>query len=50
LRADLFLASDGPRVHAERPTLFLGSRGALNFTLRVQPRRAPTTRATGAAC
>lgn len=38
LRADLFLASDGPRVHAERPTLFLGSRGALNFSLKVQPR------------
>lgn len=38
LRADLFLASDGPRVHAERPTLFLGSRGAINFSLQVQPR------------
>ncbi len=38
LRADLFLASDGPRVHAERPTLFLGSRGALNFSLKVRPR------------
>jgi hypothetical protein len=38
LRADLCLASDGPRVHAERPTLFLGSRGALNFSLKVQPR------------
>lgn len=35
LRADLFLASDGPRVHAERPTLFLGSRGAINFSLHV---------------
>ncbi|HSV71332.1 MAG TPA: M20 family metallopeptidase [Methylibium sp.] len=35
LRADLFLASDGPRVQAERPTLFLGSRGALNFELRL---------------
>lgn len=38
LRADLFLASDGPRLHAERPTLFLGSRGTLNFELRLQCR------------
>ncbi len=35
LRADLFLASDGPRVAAGRPTLFLGSRGGLNFDLRI---------------
>jgi acetylornithine deacetylase/succinyl-diaminopimelate desuccinylase-like protein len=35
LQADLFLASDGPRVTAERPTLFLGSRGGVNFDLRV---------------
>ncbi|MBC7392866.1 MAG: peptidase dimerization domain-containing protein, partial [Variovorax sp.] len=35
LRADLFLASDGPRVAAARPTLFLGSRGGLNFDLRI---------------
>ena len=35
LRSDLFLASDGPRVAAGRPTLFLGSRGGLNFDLRV---------------
>src|SRR5699024_5129543 len=33
LSADLFLASDGPRIAAEVPTLFLGSRGALNFRL-----------------
>ena len=38
LRAQLFLASDGPRVNAARPTLFLGSRGAVNFSLRVQSR------------
>jgi len=38
LQADLFLASDGPRLHADRPTLFLGSRGALNFELRLQCR------------
>ncbi|ACA17383.1 peptidase M20 [Methylobacterium sp. 4-46] len=38
LRADLLLASDGPRVSAERPTLFLGSRGAFNFELTVDLR------------
>lgn len=38
LRADLFLASDGPRVSAKRPTLFLGSRGAVNFSLRLRCR------------
>lgn len=38
LRADVFLASDGPRVNASRPTLFLGSRGAINFTLRLKER------------
>ncbi|MFT4266018.1 MAG: M20 family metallopeptidase [Xenophilus sp.] len=38
LAADLFIASDGPRVRAQRPTLFLGSRGAVNFTLRLAAR------------
>lgn len=38
LAADLFLASDGPRVRADRPTLFLGSRGAINFTLSLARR------------
>lgn len=38
LDADLFLASDGPRIAAEYPTLFLGSRGALNFKLIVHDR------------
>jgi acetylornithine deacetylase/succinyl-diaminopimelate desuccinylase-like protein len=31
--ADLLLASDGPRVKPERPTMTLGCRGALNFQL-----------------
>ncbi|MGA5358485.1 M20 family metallopeptidase [Streptomyces purpurascens] len=35
LAADLLIASDGPRLAAGRPTLFLGSRGAANFRLRV---------------
>lgn len=33
LAADVFIASDGPRLAAARPTLFLGSRGAFNFEL-----------------
>ncbi|MBX9445980.1 M20 family metallopeptidase [Dickeya chrysanthemi] len=35
LAADLFIASDGPRVSADRPTLFLGSRGVFNFGLQL---------------
>jgi acetylornithine deacetylase/succinyl-diaminopimelate desuccinylase-like protein len=35
LAADLLIASDGPRVSAGQPTVFLGSRGAAGFTLRV---------------
>ncbi|WP_068713170.1 M20 family metallopeptidase [Vibrio tritonius] len=38
LAADLFIASDGPRVGADYPTLFLGSRGSLNFDLTVKAR------------
>lgn len=38
LAADLFIASDGPRVVAERPTLFLGSRGVFNVELQVKLR------------
>jgi len=33
LAADVFIASDGPRLRSDVPTLFLGSRGAFNFTL-----------------
>ena len=35
LAADVLIASDGPRLRADRPTLFLGSRGAFNFDLTV---------------
>ncbi|HEX5402215.1 MAG TPA: M20 family metallopeptidase [Pseudonocardiaceae bacterium] len=35
LAADVLIASDGPRVAADRPTVFLGSRGVAGFTLRV---------------
>ncbi len=31
--ADVLIASDGPRVRPERPTMTLGCRGALNFDL-----------------
>ncbi|SBW06390.1 conserved hypothetical protein [uncultured Alphaproteobacteria bacterium] len=33
LKADVLIASDGPRMSAARPTVFLGSRGAFNFDL-----------------
>jgi acetylornithine deacetylase/succinyl-diaminopimelate desuccinylase-like protein len=39
LAADLLIASDGPRVAAGRPTVFLGSRGSAGFTLRVHLRQ-----------
>jgi len=38
LAADVFIASDGPRLAAATPTLFLGSRGAFNFDLTVSLR------------
>ncbi|MGN6319247.1 M20 family metallopeptidase [Trinickia sp.] len=38
LASDVFIASDGPRVNAERPTVFLGSRGGVNFDLTVDLR------------
>jgi acetylornithine deacetylase/succinyl-diaminopimelate desuccinylase-like protein len=37
--ADLLIASDGPRLRAERPTIFLGSRGAINFDLSIEARK-----------
>jgi len=38
LAADVLIGSDGPRLSAERPTVFLGSRGAMNFELTVDLR------------
>ena len=32
-RADVFIASDGPRVRPDRPTVSLGARGGMNFDL-----------------
>lgn len=38
LSADVLIASDGPRLSAERPTVFLGSRGGLTFDLTIEAR------------
>jgi len=38
LAADVLIASDGPRLAPERPTIFLGARGAMNFNLVVDLR------------
>lgn len=40
LSADVFVASDGPRVSVSCPTLFLGSRGNFNFSLKITARDA----------
>ena len=36
LAADVFIASDGPRLSADRPTIFLGCRGGLEIHLDVE--------------
>jgi acetylornithine deacetylase/succinyl-diaminopimelate desuccinylase-like protein len=38
LKADLLLASDGPRLTADRPTVFLGCRGGIRILLDVNLR------------
>ncbi len=38
LKADVLIASDGPRLSAERPTLFLGARGGYLVDLIVEAR------------
>lgn len=38
LKADVFIASDGPRLNDRRPTIFLGSRGSALFSLEVKAR------------
>jgi acetylornithine deacetylase/succinyl-diaminopimelate desuccinylase-like protein len=37
--ADLLIASDGPRLRVDRPTIFLGSRGSVNFDLSIDARK-----------
>jgi acetylornithine deacetylase/succinyl-diaminopimelate desuccinylase-like protein len=38
LKADVLIASDGPRLSARRPTLFMGARGGFNFDLWIDAR------------
>jgi acetylornithine deacetylase/succinyl-diaminopimelate desuccinylase-like protein len=38
LKVDLLLASDGPRLDADTPTIFLGARGAATFRLALRRR------------
>ncbi len=38
LAADVLIASDGPRLRADRPTVFLGSRGVANVDLVLKER------------
>lgn len=40
LAADMLLASDGPRVAVDRPTVFLGARGGATFRLQLELRAA----------
>ena len=37
-RSDVLIGSDGPRLTAERPTVFLGTRGGLNFDIWIDAR------------
>ncbi|WP_447927347.1 M20 family metallopeptidase [Vreelandella sp. EE27] len=39
LASDVFIASDGPRISKESPTLFLGARGSILLELSVEPRQ-----------
>jgi acetylornithine deacetylase/succinyl-diaminopimelate desuccinylase-like protein len=38
LKSDLLIASDGPRLNASRPTIFLGARGGFGFDLWIDAR------------
>jgi acetylornithine deacetylase/succinyl-diaminopimelate desuccinylase-like protein len=38
MKADVMIASDGPRLGADRPTVFLGNRGCINFDLTIDAR------------
>lgn len=37
-KADVFIASDGPRMQPDTPTVFMGSRGVFNFTMTLNLR------------
>ena len=49
-KADVLIASDGPRLSVDRPTMYLGCRGAfpIDFTIR-GARRRPSLRQLGRA-
>lgn len=38
LKADVFIASDGPRIRPDLPTIYGGSRGVINFELCIEAR------------
>ena len=38
LASDVLIASDGPRLNQERPTIFLGSRGGYSFDMWIDAR------------
>ena len=38
LRADVLIASDGPRINPDKPTIFGGSRGVFNFDISLKLR------------
>lgn len=38
LAADVLISSDGPRLHSETPTMFMGARGGISFDLIVDLR------------
>ena len=40
LKADLLIASDGPRIRPDLPTVYGGSRGVINFELCIEARDA----------
>lgn len=40
LKADVFIASDGPRLALDRPTIFLGARGGMSFHLEINARES----------
>jgi acetylornithine deacetylase/succinyl-diaminopimelate desuccinylase-like protein len=40
LAADVLIASDGPRVSADKPTLFLGARGGVSFYIEIKARES----------
>ncbi|MEO3998866.1 M20/M25/M40 family metallo-hydrolase [Mesorhizobium sp. CAU 1732] len=40
LRADVLIASDGPRIAIDKPTIFLGARGGVSFYIEIKARES----------